>query len=91
MELKDLRDGIDNINDELLELIIRRLELSEEVAEYKDKNNLPIYNKEREDAIINKIREKAGDRADYVIPVFKSILDTSKRLQKDVILRKKGK
>ena len=42
MDLKECRAEIDKINNEMLELFIKRMKVSRSVAEYKAANNLPI-------------------------------------------------
>ncbi|MCR5373931.1 MAG: chorismate mutase [Lachnospiraceae bacterium] len=91
MEIDAIRSDIDKINDEILDALIKRLELSKEVAEYKIKQNIPVYSKEREEEILRRIGNKAGVKAEYIIPVFEAILDTSKKLQEDIITGKEGK
>ncbi len=91
MEIDAIRSDIDKINDEIFDALIKRLELSKEVAEYKIKQNIPVYSKEREEEILRRIRNKAGVKAEYIIPVFEAILDTSKKLQEDIITGKEGK
>ncbi|MBQ9341070.1 MAG: chorismate mutase [Lachnospiraceae bacterium] len=91
MEINEIRSKIDKVNDELLSLLLERLSLSREVAEYKINNNLPIYDKKREEEIINALTYKCKDNAEYIIPVFDAILDTSKKLQEDIISEKEGR
>ncbi|MBR5789017.1 MAG: chorismate mutase [Lachnospiraceae bacterium] len=91
MEIEEIRKEIDKLNDDILEILNKRLELSADVAEYKIKHRLPVYNREREEEIIKALGVKAGDKAKYIIPVFDAILDTSKRLQEDMITEKEGK
>ena len=43
MDIKDLRDQIDDIDEELITLFLKRMNLSLQIAEYKKKHNLPIY------------------------------------------------
>ena len=43
MELKDLRNQIDDIDDELVRLFVKRMEVSAQVADYKKEHNLPIH------------------------------------------------
>ena len=51
MELSEIREKIDAVDDQLLDLFLQRMDLSEEVAAYKNEHHLPILNKERERAI----------------------------------------
>ena len=55
MELSEIRTKIDAVDDQLLDLFLQRMELSEEVAAYKNEHNLPILNKAREREILAKV------------------------------------
>ena len=44
MELSDIRVKIDAVDDQLLDLFLQRMALSEEVAAYKNQHQLPILN-----------------------------------------------
>ena len=54
MELSDIRAKIDAVDDQLLDLFLQRMALSEEVAAYKNQHRLPILNKTREREILAK-------------------------------------
>ncbi|MER2024674.1 MAG: chorismate mutase, partial [Eubacteriales bacterium] len=41
MELSELRDQINQIDDEMLELFLRRMDVSEAIAAYKKAHGLP--------------------------------------------------
>lgn len=58
MELKDARQKIDALDDKLTELFIKRMELSKQIAEIKQKQGLAINNISREREIIIKETEK---------------------------------
>ena len=62
MELSDIRAKIDTVDDQLLNLFLERMRLSEEVAAYKNEHHLPILNKQREREILAKVTEPAGDK-----------------------------
>lgn len=63
MDIKDLRDQIDDIDEELITLFLKRMHLSLQIAEYKKKHNLPIFVPEREQEILRKV---AADRKSVV-------------------------
>ena len=65
MELSDIRAKIDTVDDQLLNLFLERMRLSEEVAVYKNEHHLPILNKQREREILAKVTEQAGDKERY--------------------------
>lgn len=53
-DIESLRHSIDEIDKQLTELFERRMNIAAEVADYKEKNNLPILVKEREKEVIAK-------------------------------------
>ncbi|WP_097027664.1 chorismate mutase [Clostridium peptidivorans] len=52
--LQNLRNEIDEIDKQLVELFEKRMETVLKVAQYKKENNIPILNKSREDEVIEK-------------------------------------
>ena len=60
MKIEDLRNKIDNIDDELVSLLKERLSVASEIAKYKKENGLNVLDKTRERELINKVTEKAG-------------------------------
>lgn len=85
MDLKDIRAEIDEIDGQLLELLLRRMNCSEEVAKYKAENNMPIFNNEREQQIIDKVTANSGRYADCTRILFQNIMEISRGLQHDII------
>ena len=65
MELSEIRRSIDAVDDQLLNLFLERMRLSEAVGSYKNENHLPILNKQREREILAKVTEKAGSQERY--------------------------
>ena len=60
MDIHELRGEIDKIDDELVKLFVRRMEIAAQVAAYKKENNLPIFVPARESEKLVDIGEKAG-------------------------------
>ena len=58
MTLDDLRTQIDNIDDTLLTLYNERMELVHKVGELKNTTGAPIYRPEREQAILNRLKDQ---------------------------------
>ncbi len=58
MTLDELREKIDSIDDTLLELFNERMELVHQVGELKNTTGAPIYRPEREQAILNRLKEQ---------------------------------
>lgn len=60
MPLSKLRDKIDAVDQQIIDLLAERLRLVGEVGEVKAKHGLPIYVPEREAAMLAKRREEAS-------------------------------
>lgn len=58
MDLESLRRQIDRIDDELLELINKRMEVVHLVGELKNSSKSPIYRPEREQSILARLKAK---------------------------------
>lgn len=56
MNLDELRDNIDNIDNEILKLINKRLEIVKQVGLYKAKTKSSVYRPERENSILNRLK-----------------------------------
>ena len=54
LNLEEIRKEISAINDEMLALFVKRMELSAQVAAYKKANGLPTLDRKREEAILQK-------------------------------------
>lgn len=79
MDLQDIRLKLDEIDDRILELFIRRMKLTTEVAKYKAKNNMPVFQSGREKAIIDDICKKTPDGLKKSAKfLFYNIIDISK-------------
>ncbi|MCH5323178.1 MAG: prephenate dehydratase [Helicobacter sp.] len=60
MDLKLFRDEIDKIDDALLELLEKRMEIVKRVGKLKMLNNAPIYHPKREQEIIERLKQKSA-------------------------------
>lgn len=86
-ELENLRERIDTIDKELIALFEERMNVVNDIAEYKIKNNLPILNQNREDIVISKVKAivKNNDYTDSAIDFIKDIMEISKKFQQKLI------
>ena len=82
MTLKELRNTIDFIDDEILLLLEERFEKVSKIIELKKNNNIPILNSKREDIIYNKIIKEHQNNNIYFIKIYKKIIEQSKSYQK---------
>ena len=79
MDLTELRNQIDGIDDQLVQLFCRRMELCAQVAEYKKANGLPILMPAREREKLKDVAEKAGpDMANYTRTLYAMLFELSR-------------
>lgn len=82
MDLEKIRAQIDDIDDALVHLFIKRMELSAQVADYKKANSMPIYVPAREQAILKTVAEIAGDElSEYTCSLYAKIFELSRSYQ----------
>ena len=62
MELDKLRESIDHIDDTLLDLINERMEYVHQVGDLKNNTGAPIYRPEREQSILNRLKDRNGGK-----------------------------
>lgn len=83
-ELERYRQELDEINAEIHRLFVKRMEISEKVAAYKVENNLPIYQKNRENQILQKLDDQEEKYGKYTKALFKKMMELSRARQNEV-------
>ena len=82
MDLKDLRNEIDAIDDQLVKLFAQRMEISAQIADYKKEKSLPIFVPAREREKLADVAEKAGpDMANYTRVLYSMLFELSRSYQ----------
>ena len=82
MDLKDIRNNIDEIDDKICELYIKRMALVDEVGKYKVEHNIGTENTLREKEILTRVTDKMPDDIKlYGKEVYTAMFDTSKAYQ----------
>ena len=86
-ELEIERNKINEIDEKMLDLFVKRMECSKKIGLYKEKHNLPIFDENRENEIIsNKLSKFNNDELkEYYLSFIKDLMDISKKYQKDII------
>ena len=74
MELADIRKEIDEIDSQLLPLFLRRMKCAEQVAAVKKEKNLPVFNAQREQEILDRAAEKAGEYGQAVRGIYSTMM-----------------
>lgn len=82
-ELVALRQRIDDIDHQILELLAARLSAVLEVGEYKRQHRIAVYDPERERRMLDRLTRDAPPPldAETVRRVFERLIDESRRLE----------
>ncbi len=86
MELEDYRAQIDDIDSNIIDLILRRMAISRDVAAYKVKKDLPVLDPARERQMLSDIAARVGDEsAPAMYALYSLILDLSRSEQNRIV------
>ena len=90
-ELSEIRKDIDLVDEKLKELFEERIGLCREISEYKRKNSLPVYDKNREEEKLDMLSEGYDDpfMKEGVRELFSCIMGISRKMQ-DRLLERGG-
>jgi monofunctional chorismate mutase len=85
MGLEDLRNEIDKIDSQIVNLLKQRFDCSLEIANYKKENSLPVLNSEREKEILEKVKKTGEEHGENIAAVYEAIMSLSKKAQEKAI------
>lgn len=83
VQLDQLREAIDTVDAEILRLVAARVELVLSIAEFKRTRQMPVYDPDRERAVIDRLIGLAPTNLDpqLVRSIFERIIDESRRVE----------
>jgi len=82
MDINELRQQMDEVDRELVELFKRRMEVARGVAEYKRGSGMPIFDPKREREKLASVAEMSGEEmADYTRVLYSLLLELSRAYQ----------
>lgn len=84
MSLQELRDQIDKIDEQIINLLVVRNEVITQVAQQKEALSLPTLQIGREEEVLQKLYKYASQKGlsgQFTTNLFKMIMDESKRIQ----------
>ncbi len=84
-DLSEIRKSINEIDDELLKLFLKRMDCAREVGEYKKANGIPVLNEDREKEILDKISEKGGEYGPAARLLYSNLMELSRALQHNIV------
>ena len=84
LDLGKIREKIDKLDSQLVELLEERLEIVQEVAQFKKQTGKRIFDEKREKEVVQKNlkRVKNKELNHYIELILKDIMDSSKEYQK---------
>lgn len=86
-DIKELREQINEIDSQMAELFEKRMGIAKEIAFFKKENGLSIYDKNREDFIVNQNMQFIKDATvkSYYVNFIKSVMEQSKNYQTQIL------
>lgn len=86
-KLDEAREIINEVDNEMIYLFIKRMAAISMVAEYKMENDIPVLDSIREDEIKKKNLETLSNKQleKYYLTFFEGVLNSSKEYQKDLL------
>lgn len=86
--LTELRSQIDKLDDELLELLTRRMRVSRDIGQYKKEHNMPVLQAQRYEELLDRRAGQArqmGMDGEFMRTVLQAIHEESIRQQMEVL------
>lgn len=89
-KLDEAREIVNDVDKEMISLFIKRMAAIKMIAEYKNENNIPILDTNREEVIIQKNLDLLSNKQleKYYLEFFQGVLKSSKEFQKDYLEKK---
>ncbi len=85
MDIKNLREEIDSIDNELVELFEKRMRTAASIADYKKANGLAVSDKGREREVLNKVTARVSPEfSGYLRVLYQTIFDVSCSYQRSI-------
>lgn len=84
-DLQEIRQEINEIDEQLIQLFIRRMNCAKDVAVYKKATGLPILNAEREQEILDAMLERGGEYGHEAQHLYTNVMELSRALQHNII------
>ena len=81
MDLTKLREQMDTVDSQMLQLFLQRMHIGEQIAAEKRTSALPVLNKAREREILARVQADAGDMEPYAYQLFTTLMELNKARQ----------
>jgi chorismate mutase len=85
--LEELRRAIDAVDQQLLKLLHERVRLVMQVGEYKRERGIPVYDPDRERALLDRLCKAAEPPldAETIRRIFERLVDESRRIEHEFV------
>ncbi len=86
--INQLRHQIDDIDNQLIEILAKRMRICREIGQYKKEHNMTVLQAQRYDEILNKRGVQCsmcGMSSDFAVHIFKNIHEESVRQQIEIM------
>ena len=88
MDLTEYRNKLDRIDEQILELFIKRMDIAAQIAAWKQENSLPVLDVRREKEKLARIEEMSpSEISDYSFTLFAVLMELSRSRQNRIMHR----
>ena len=74
MPVEQLREKIDGVDDRIVELVEKRVELAKKIGQVKRKKGLPLHDPEREEELLGRLTGKTRLSKDFIRKLYREIV-----------------
>jgi len=84
MDLLDYRSQIDEIDEKIVSLFVRRMEIAKGIGQYKKANHLPVLDANREQEKLDMVASMAPEALQaYIRDLYRALFALSRRYQEE--------
>ncbi len=88
MDLEVLRLRVNEIDDEIAKLFVERMQTSAKIAEAKAEKNLPVLDQKRENQVLQRVMETAGEEFElYIKTLYHTMFEVSRSYQAGLLTK----
>ncbi|KAF5073766.1 P-protein [anaerobic digester metagenome] len=88
MDLDALRLRVNEIDDEVAKLFVERMQTSAKIAEAKAEKNLPVLDQKRENQVLQRVMDQAGEEFElYIKTLYHTMFEVSRSYQAGLLTK----
>ncbi len=80
--LENLRKEIDEIDELIIQLLDDRIQIVQEIGDYKKSNNIEVLDKTRESLIYEKINGMDIENKKTIVKIYQELMNITKEVQR---------